>query len=168
MASSWIITRPTKDGGKRYRVEYRLGGRESATRYGGSFKRKEDATARKRWLDGELAALRVPNLRALDERPTAVTLRQASERWQASRLDVSAGTAQTYRVALGRVLPRLGTTPIDELDAATVAALVADLHAAGLKKQTLRKTVSVLAMVLDHAGIRDNPARDKLDGEAAA
>ena len=30
------------------------------------------------------------------------------------------------------------------------------------KKQTIRKTVSVLAMVLDHARIEPNPARDRL------
>ena len=43
-----------------------------------------------------------------------------------------------------------------------MADLVAELHGAGLKKQTIRKTVSVLAMVLDHERIQPNPARDKL------
>jgi hypothetical protein len=47
-------------------------------------------------------------------------------------------------------------------DAQAVAAFVADLHADGLKKQTIRKTVSVLAMVLDHARVQPNPARDRL------
>ena len=69
---------------------------------------------------------------------------------------------QTYRVALGRLLPRLGDVPVEKLDAQTVAGLVADLHAAKLKKQTIRKTVSVLAMVLDHARVTPNPARDRL------
>ena len=62
MASSWIIRRATKDGGTRYRVEHRLGGRESATRYGGSFRTKREALARNAWIVGELAALRVPRL----------------------------------------------------------------------------------------------------------
>src|SRR4051812_33329022 len=43
-----------------------------------------------------------------------------------------------------RVLPRMGNAAVAEIDAQSVAALVADLHAAGLKKQTIRKTVSVL------------------------
>jgi site-specific recombinase XerC len=77
-------------------------------------------------------------------------------------VDVAAGTLQTYRVALGRILPRFGNTSVDSVDAQEVAALVADLHAEGLKKQTIRKTVSVLAMVLDHARIEPNPARDRL------
>lgn len=66
------------------------------------------------------------------------------------------------RVALNRLLPRLGTAPVDRIDAQAVAALVAELHAEKLRKQTIRKTVSVLAMVLDHAGVQPNPARDRL------
>src|SRR5438034_5525280 len=56
------------------------------------------------------------------------------------RVDVSKGTLQTYRVALGRLIPRLGDT-LGEIDAQTVAALVAELHASKLRKQTIRKTV---------------------------
>ena len=161
MASSWIVTRTTKSGAKRYRVEYRLGGRESATRYGGSFKTKREADGRRRWIDGELAARRVPELH-FAATPAETTLAAAARRWQASRVDVSPGTAQAYKVALGRLLPGLGNVPVSKLDAQTVAALVAELHGAGLKKQTIRKTVSVLAMVLDHERIEPNPARDKL------
>jgi integrase len=159
--SSWVIARQMKDGGKRYRVLYRLGGRQSSARYAGSFKTKAEALARKRYVDGELAALRVPSL-AVDAEATGKTLRTAAERWQASRVDVSPGTAQTYKVALGRLLSRLGDVPLERIDAPGVAALVAELHGDGLKKQTIRKTVSVLAMVLDHERIQPNPARDKL------
>ena len=160
MPSSWITRRETGSG-PRYRVLYRVGGRESTAVYAGSFKRREDALARKRWVDGELAALRVPDVRIV-EKPSGTTLGSVAARWQASRLDVSPGTALTYRVALGRLLPRLGDFPLEKLDAQAIADLVADLHAAGLRRQTIRKTVSVLAMVLDHAGITPNPARDKV------
>jgi integrase len=159
--SVWMTTRATARGGKRYRVMYRLGGRESAPRYGGSFKTKREALARKAWLTGELAALRVPNLRLAAD-AAAATLRSVAARWQASRVDVAPGTLATYRVALGRILPRLGDQAINHVDAQMVAALVADLHEAGLRKQTIRKTVSVLAMVLDHARVQPNPARDRL------
>ncbi len=160
MPSAWITPRPTRDGGRRFRVEYRLGGRESATRYGGSFKTKREALVRKAAIAGDLAALRVPELR-LETPPAPTTLRDVAERWRHSRVDVSAGTMQTYRVALGRLLPRLGTEALESIDAERVAGLVAELHGAGLKKQTIRKTVSVLAMILDHAHIQPNPARDK-------
>jgi integrase len=160
MSSTWITTRTTAGGGRRYRVEFRLGGREAPVKYGGSFKTKREATVRQQWLAGELAAKRVPDLRFAAAE--TATLRTLAARWQASRVDVSEGTTQTYRVALGRLLPRLGDAPVDRIDAQTVADLVAELRAAGLRKQTIRKTVSVLAMVLDHGRIQPNPARDKL------
>jgi integrase len=139
---------------------YFWGGRESVPRYGGSFGTQREALARKAWIAGELAAMRVPDLRYTAAE--TVTLRQLAARWQASRVDVSEGTAQTYRVALGRLLPRLGDHAVERIDSQTVADLFAELHGAGLRKQTIRKTVSVLAMVLDHARIQPNPARDKL------
>jgi integrase len=160
MASAWIVARTTRGGAKRYRVMFRVGGRESAARYGGSFKTKREASIRQQWIAGELAAKRVPDMSFAAAE--TVTLRTLAGRWQASRVDVSEGTAQTYRVALGRLLPRFGNEPVDGMDAQTVADLVAELHAAGLRKQTIRKTVSVLAMVLDHGRIQPNPARDKL------
>lgn len=161
MPSVWITTRITPRGSKRYRVMYRLGGRESGPRYGGSFQTKREALARKAWLAGELAALRVPDLHLAGD-AAAPTLRSVAARWQASRVDVAPGTLATYRVALGRVLPRLGDQAVDRIDAQLVASLVADLHEAGLRKQTIRKTVSVLAMVLDHGRVQPNPARDRL------
>jgi integrase len=141
-------------------VRFRLGGAESVPRFAGSFRTKRDADTRRAWVLGELAAMRVPDVRAIAA-PTAATLNDAAERWRTSRVDVSVGTMQTYRVALGRLKPRLGTTAIDRIDAQTVADLVAELHSAELRKQTIRKTVSVLAMILDHAGVQPNPARDR-------
>ena len=161
MASAWVTTRPTAGGRSRYRVMYRLGGRESVPRYAGSFSTKREALARKAWVLGELAAMRVPEHRLADDQ-SAPILRDVAGRWQQSRVDVAAGTLQTYRVALGRILPELGETPITEIDPQTVASLVAEMHEQGLKKQTIRKTVSVLAMVLDHARLQPNPARDRL------
>jgi hypothetical protein len=49
MPSVWITTRATADGGKRHRVEYRLGGRRTRIRYGGCLKRKQDAVTRRNW-----------------------------------------------------------------------------------------------------------------------
>src|ERR1700722_12362887 len=67
MASAWIMKRTTKDGNPRYRVLYRIGGRESAAKYAGTFKRKNEAQARRNWVISELAALRVPDLSSLAE-----------------------------------------------------------------------------------------------------
>lgn len=161
VASSWVERRETKLG-VGYRVRFRVGGIESAKRYAGAFRTMREARIRRDWVAGELAAMRVPNLKSLVDPVAAPTLRGLARRWQASRVDVAEGTMQSYRVALGRLLPPLGDTPLEEIDAAAVAGLVADLHAAGLRKQTIRKTVSVLGMIFDHARVEPNPARDKL------
>jgi integrase len=165
--SSWIVARATKTDGRnkgrrRYRVLYRLGGRESAARYAGSFPTKAEAVARKRWVDGELAALRVPDLAVLVEPAAAPSLRVVAARWQDSRVDVRESTAIQHRTALGRVLPALGDRPIDCIVSADVAELVARLHGEGKARESIRKSVTALAMVLDFAGIQPNPARDRV------
>jgi integrase len=161
MASVWITRRPRKNGGHTFRVMFRTGGRESMPRYGGAFGTMREAKLRRDWIAGELASLRVPDLR-LGAEPAQTTLAAAARRWQESRVDVSAGTAQTYAVCLNRLLPRLGDLPLSKLEPQTVAALVAELHGAGLKRSSIRKTISVLAMILDHERIEPNPARDRL------
>jgi integrase len=162
MASVWIERRESAAGGSRYLVKYRLGGRESAHRYAGSFGTRREALARSRWVGGELAAMRVPRLGELEASPTAPTLAEVAERWHASRVDVAAGTAVGHRVQLGRVLPLLGSRPVDQITSADVARLVGELHAAGRKRETIRKSLTVLAQVLDFAGVTDNPARDRV------
>ena len=161
MASTWITRRVTKDGATRYRVEFRVGGRESATRYG-SFKTKREADERKRWITGELAAQRVPNIGALTvEQPRVSTVADAVARWRDSRVDVTEGTRVLHRVALNRVLPVLGTVAVDKVSADDVARLVETLSAAGKKRETIRKSVKYLAAVLDYEGVTPNPCRDK-------
>jgi integrase len=163
VASSWIITRLVGDGAKRYECRYRLGGRESRARYAGSFKTKTEALTRKRWLDGELAALRVPDLAMLEHEPKrAPTLAEAAGRWQASRVDVSENTRLQHRSAVRAAVRELGPRRIDTLTPGDVAGLVAALAEKGRKRETIRKTLLALAMVLDHAGVAPNPARNKL------
>ncbi len=163
MPSVWIERRGTAGGRTRYLVKYRLGGRESIHRYAGSFPTRRDALARERWVAGELAAMRTPRLASLADSPHPVpTLAEAAERWRASRVDVVDGTAVGHRVQLARVLPLLGTRPVDQITPADVAQLVATLHAAGRKRETIRKSLGALAQVLDFAGVKDNPARDRV------
>jgi integrase len=165
MPSSWLLTRTTKAGEKRYRVLYRPGGRESSQRYAGSFPTKTEALARKRWVDGELAALRLPDLSALEQEPTrAPTLAEAGERWRGSRVDVVGQTQNMHRSAFVRIFkvkPELRSRRVDELTVTDVAGLVSALAAAGYKRETLRKSRTALAQTLDFYGVRPNPARDE-------
>lgn len=69
---------------------------------------------------------------------------------------------QTCLVSIGRLRSRaVWKVPVESIKPQTVADLVADLTAAELRKRTIRKTVSVLAMIFDAEGVQPNPARDK-------
>jgi integrase len=162
VASVWIRTRSTKDRSKRYRVEYRLGGREARIRYGGSFKTKREATMRAGWIAGELAAQRVPRLGVAAEPVAASSLREAAGRWQESRVDVTENTRLQHRSAVRMLLPLLGDRRVDAITPADVADVVAALTAKGKARETVRKSLLALAMILDHEGVAPNPARDKI------
>jgi integrase len=159
MSSVWLERRRTTSG-VRFRVCYRLGGRASGSQYAGSFKTQRDALDRKKWVAGELAACRVPDVKLLNVL-NSPTLEQAAKRWQASRVDVSEATVTYHRSALNRAEPLL-KRPVDGITAADVADLVASLTADGKARETVRKTVTVLSMIFDHEGVTPNPARDRL------
>jgi integrase len=158
MPSVWIRRRLTAKGKSRFIVEYRIGGRGRPIRYGGSFTRATEATARRNYIAGELAALRVPDLRLHDAEPvTAPTLKEAAEGWRWSRIDVSEGTKLQHRSSIQLMLDRLGpSTPVAQISAADVAAAVTEL-AETRKRETIRKAVNALRMTLDHAGVEPNP-----------
>jgi integrase len=59
------------------------------------------------------------------------------------------------------VVPLLGSRHVDESSPADVAVLVTTLHASGRTRETMRKSVAALAQVLDFAGVKENPARDR-------
>lgn len=167
MASSWIVARPTKPDGRHkgkphHRVVYRMGGAGSPHHYGGSFPTKAQALARKKWIDGQLAACRVPDLAALRAEPVRTpTLKEIANEWKQSRVDVTESTRVLHRVALDRALSILGDRPVDTITADDINEMVVALSAKGRKRETIRKSVKYLAAVLDFHGIDPNPARDK-------
>jgi integrase len=160
MPSAWIEKR-AGSGQTRFRVRYRLGGRETPPKYAGMFGTKREAVARRAWLLGELAAMRAPDTASLTAGPKGKALAEAINEWRDSRVDVTEATRGLHRIALNRVLPVLGTTLVDEIEAADVARLVESLAAAGKKRETIRKSVKYLAAVLDYHGVHPNPARDR-------
>lgn len=162
MASAWIERRATKAGATRYRVKFRVGGRESVARYGGAFRTMREARVRRDWVAGELAAMRVPDITSLVEPALAPLLRDVARTWQGSRVDVRESTTVQHRTALGRVLPLLGDRRVDTIGTADVAELVTQLVSARKARESIRKSVTALAMVLDFAGVTPNPARDRV------
>lgn len=162
MASSWVERRKTTHGAS-YRVRYRIGGRESVPRFAGAFRTMREARTRRDWVAGEIAAMRVPDLELIAAEPVvAPLLRDVAKRWQVSRVDASDNTRIQHGTAVGRMLPILGDRPIDTVTVADVAELVAKLSEAGKARETIRKTITALAMVFDFAGIEPNPARNRI------
>jgi integrase len=161
---SWIVSRATRDGGRRYLVRYRLGGRESAQRYAGSFRTRAEALERRRWVDGELAAMRVPNLSTLDRQPVrAPALADAVAAYRASRIDIAEATRVNIGTSLNLIAGALDAgRPLDAFASQEIADAVARLHASGYKRETIRKAVTHLACVFDFAEVEPNPVRDKL------
>lgn len=157
MASAWIVKRAPNGRAPRYEVRFRLGGRESRQRYGGSFRTKAAALTRLRWIENELAAFRVPDLH-FQERAVQPSLAAVAEKWRASRIDVQETTGRTHQTHIDRILPVLGDRPIDAITVQETAEFIGNL---GLKRETIRKTRSALAMIFDFGGIVPNPARDK-------
>src|SRR5580765_2419722 len=115
MPSVWIRTRTTKNGSKRFLVEYRPGGREATVRHGGSFGTKRLATIRAAAIERELAALRMPTLMLTCVQSATPTFETAARAWQESRLDIAASTRDQHRIQLDKLLPLIGTRPIDRL-----------------------------------------------------
>ena len=114
-----------------------------------------EANIRKAWVQGELAARRVPDLSLLADPVRAATLREVAARWLDSRIDVADHTRLQHRSDLNRATALLDK-PVDEITSADAAALVAKLA-----ETRNRETVMALAMVFDHAGVVPDTARDK-------
>ena len=161
MASVSIRTRTTSKGEKRYLVEYRTGGRDTKTRHGGSFRTLRLARIRAVWVEGELAANRAPQLHVKQAGTMVPTFADAAQRWQAARVDVARSTRDQHRIQLDKLLPLIGSRPIDTLTAQDFIDVVTSLHGAGTARETIRKTLGAGAMVLDHAGVDPNVARDR-------
>lgn len=160
MASTWIEKRSVADG-VRYRVRFRLGGAESIPKYAGSFATKREALIRKAWVSGEIARMRVPDLKALAEPERLPTLREVANRWQESRKDVREATTLQHRTSLNHVNRLLGDRPHDAIEWEDVQRMIDVLASEKRARESVRKCRTALAMVLDFAGVSPNPARDK-------
>jgi integrase len=161
MASVWIATRQTLSG-VRYRVMYRLGGREAPIRYAGSFRTRRLASIRVAAVERDLAELRVPQRQIDHSTVAAPTFAEAASSWLASRIDVSDGTLVQNRTSANRAIAVLGPRAINEFKAQDIADMVVTLHREGVAVGYLRKVLQAVAMTLDHAGVDPNPARDKV------
>jgi integrase len=151
------IERVSRKRGTGWRVRWRDGARNRAR----TFDRKADAMA----YEAEVRRRR----RAGDLRPLEAgreTLQEfAEEWWRLYALPNLARTTLASYAALwdAHVLPRLGATPLRELDPLRLAAFRAELTAAGIGSASVRRVMVILQGVLERAvewqRIPANPAR---------
>jgi integrase len=120
-----------------------------------------EARIRRDWVAGELAAMRVPDLKALQEPESEPTLREVAVRWQASRQDVRETTAVQHRTSLSHVNRLLGGRKCGDIGWEDVQRMIDVLAHENRARESVRKCRTALSMVLDFAGITPNPARDK-------
>jgi integrase len=154
--TAWIVRRVTTRGLVRFEVRFRLGGR-GPQMYGGRFTKRRDAEARVRWINGELAAMRVPRVKALRDASPSRTLAEWGNAWVDSRIDVSSATAENYRKHMAR-WGDLGRRDPLSVAPADVARWIGTLS--NLKPSSVKRYVTTLRQVLDYAGADPNPARD--------
>jgi integrase len=119
---------------------------------------------RRRWVDGELAAMRVPDLSRLGREPArAPTLADAVAAYRESRIDVAEATRVNIRTSLNLIAGALDASRrVDGFSPQEIADAVTRLHASGYKRESIRKALTHLACVFDFTGVDPNPVRDKL------
>jgi integrase len=158
MPSLTITTRKAKDG-PRYAVRYRLGGRAYPLVHAGSFRALKDAKTRRDLVAGEIAAGRNPALllRAMQDKPIVRTFEQATEAYRASRVDISDETRKNMHSHLLAMLPAFGDRDPAKITVGDVQEWIASLE---LKPSSVRRYLATLRLVLDHANVDPNPARD--------
>jgi len=91
--------------------------------------------------------------------PPTTTLTTCRDRFLASRIDIDANTIRNYRTALKKAFERFGDRDPGSLTVAEIGEWVADL-AGDYKPGTVQLYLIALRLLLDHAGVDPNPARD--------
>lgn len=158
--SVFIVKRTTAAGAVRWQVRYRLGGREARPMSGGTFPTKREAEARQRWIAGEIAAMRAPDLHALEAPAEVLTLAAAIEEMETGRIDVGDAARNQYRKARQR-LGELGERDVLTIRPAHINAWIREI-AGELAPATVASYVSVVRQALDELPDgRPNAARAK-------
>ena len=117
---------------------------------------------RKAWIMGELVAQRVPELCVRSPRTRRRPRVQQNSRTPLVPVpDRVAHTTKTrHGVEMKRINRTFGSRPAQDVTVSEVN-FIAGLAAEGYSRSTIRKTLQTLQMILDHAEVNPNPARDQ-------
>jgi integrase len=168
MSPAWIRKRKTAAGDARHQVLYRRGGREATIQAAGTFKRDREARLRRDLVAGWLAAGLDPKAELVKLEVEAAPARSFADEAAAliaTRHDASTESLRSKRKALMKLAelrPDLAAKPATAWTVSDVQELVAAMVKAGLAPATIDKYLTDgPKLVLDHAGVDPNPARDR-------
>jgi integrase len=160
----WRAARPGEKGERRYIVRWRLGGRDSRLRHGGSERTRKLAEARRGYILEELAAGRVPDLNPSERIERSPTVEALVADHIAARVDVDEATIGNYGSSLRRLPPEIRAMRVGELTPVVVQRWINRVAGEGrLGASSIGASVALLRDALARAGIDPNPvARDRL------
>lgn len=145
--------------GVRYRVRYRLGGRQTSE----TFRKRPDAVTFAALLDGGGVTAALGWLHARDKTETTLTFGPWFAHYVEQLTGVSERTRADYRSMHRRYLAHLDSTPLPLITRKHVTDLVNDLDRAGRAPKTIKQAVHLLstclALAVDEAHIVANPCR---------
>jgi integrase len=158
MASVSIMRRDHASGAS-YRVRYRRGGRAWPLVAAGSFSTLREARIRRDVIAGELAAGRDPADALSQPQASRRTFREWAKAYKTSRIDIGEQTLRNMDSHIKRLLPTFGDRDPETISVSDVQEWIG--ANADLSPSSLRPYIATLRLLLDHAGVEPNPARDK-------
>jgi integrase len=144
----------------RYVVRYRLGGKFSRPQHAGSFKTRAEAETRKRWIAGEIAAMRTPDLGALGRVEETPTVPELAHAWLAGRHDLTHGSKENYRPALKRIDEWWEGTQVGQVTPRMVSDWIGEMMDEGTGRTVIDRCMAAVRQTLDEH-LDPNPARHR-------
>lgn len=156
--SVYIVKRDTKKG-RRWHVRYQEG-RYAPVVFLGSFDTERRAKLRMERAKDEVAQGRKPTRYAIEAEADTATLAEAGAAWLETLNDIADGTRRYYTRSVNTLPDELATKNPHAVTYVDVQAWVKQLSKR-YARGTIDRELTVLRMLLDNAGVRDNPASDK-------
>lgn len=159
MATLYVRARSLPNGGRRFDVKYRRGGRYTEIEHGGTFHTRREANIRRDRIAEWLAAGLNPKLELRRVTTPSQSLRVLHDGFIESRRRIDEKTRDGLRYRQKRIDHDLGDLPIDEITLEDVIEWIGSLEA-DYEASSIALYVGQLRQVFDFAGI-PNVARDR-------
>jgi integrase len=147
-----------RGGERRYLVRWRFAGRDSRLRHGGSFRTRREAELRRRYLLDEIAAGRIPDVNpglAVERTPTvAEVIRDYID----AKVDIEERSRGNLRCDRNRLPADILAMRVGEVTRPTLQRWVVDQVEEGRGANAISRTVTLIRVAIQAAGVEPNPA----------